>query len=124
VGGTNATALLYVGLASALWLPFALLHGDADVKRTLAAAGRIVLLVVLTSTWWISGLVLQGAYGINYLDVTETVRTVAQGASPTEVLRGLGNWFFYGGDAIGPSIDAAVDLTTRPALLAASFALP
>jgi arabinofuranan 3-O-arabinosyltransferase len=124
VGGTNATSLLYAGLAPALWLAFAVLSGEASSRRTLYAAGRIVLLVLVTSTWWISGLVLQGSYGINYLDVSESVRTVAQGSSPTEVLRGLGNWFFYGGDAIGPWIDAAIDLTTRPWLLAVSFAVP
>ena len=124
VGGTNATSLLYAGLAPALWLGFAVLSGEAGARRALHAAARIVLLVLVTSTWWISGLVLQGSYGINYLDVSESVRTVAQGSSPTEVLRGLGNWFFYGGDAIGPWIDAAVDLTTRPWLLAVSFAVP
>ena len=111
VGGTNATSLLFAGLAPALWLPFAVLKGEADARRTLQAAARIVLLVVVTSAWWIGGLVVQGSYGINYLDVSEPVRTVAQSSSPTEVLRGLGNWFFYGGDAIGPWIDAAVDLT-------------
>ena len=124
IGGTNATSLLYAGLAPALWLVFAVLSGEAGARRALHAAARIVLLVLVTSTWWISGLVLQGSYGINYLDVSESVRTVAQGSSPTEVLRGLGNWFFYGGDAIGPWIDAAVDLTTRPWLLAVSFAVP
>lgn len=124
VGSTNATSLLLVGLAPVLWLGFALALGDATGRQVAGAAARIGVLVVTTSLWWIGGLALQGGYGINYLDVSETVRTVAEGSSPTEVLRGLGNWFFYGGDAIGAWISQAVDLTQRSWLLAVSFALP
>jgi hypothetical protein len=124
VGSTNATSLLLVGIAPALWLVFAVLLGDAGARQAVQTALRIGALVVATSLWWMGGLVLQGGYGINYLDVSETVRTVAEGSSPIEVLRGLGNWFFYGGDAVGPWISQAVDLTQRPWLLAASFALP
>ncbi len=124
IGGTNATSLLLVGLAPALWLVFAVVLGDADARRVVGTAARIAGLVVITSLWWMGGLVVQGSYGVNYLDVSETVRTVAEGSSPTEVLRGLGNWFFYGGDAIGPWISHAVDLTQRTWLLGVSFSLP
>ncbi len=101
VGSTNATSLLLVGIAPVLWLVFAVLNGESDARRAVGVALRIGVLCFFTSLWWIAGLVLQGGYGINYLDVSETVRTVAEGSSPTEVLRGLGNWFFYGGDAVG-----------------------
>ena len=124
VGSTNATSLLLVGLAPLLWLVFAVAIGDSTARQALGAAARIGVLVVGTSLWWMGGLVLQGGYGINYLDVSETVRTVAEGSSPTEVLRGLGNWFFYGGDAIGAWIGQAVDLTQKSWLLTVSFALP
>ena len=124
VGSTNATSLLLVGLAPVLWLVFAVVNRDSDVRRAVGVGARIGVLCLFTSLWWIAGLVLQGGYGINYLDVSETVRTVAEGSSPTEVLRGLGNWFFYGGDAVGPWIPQAVDFTQKAWLLAASFALP
>jgi hypothetical protein len=124
VGSTNATSLLLVGLAPVLWLVFAVVNGDSDAKRAVGVAARIGVLCFFTSLWWIAGLVLQGGYGINYLDVSETVRTVAEGSSPTEVLRGLGNWFFYGGDAVGPWIPQAVDFTQKTWLLGASFLLP
>ncbi len=124
VGSTNATSLLLVGLAPVLWLVFAVVRGDASARDAVTTALRIGVLCFFTSLWWIAGLVLQGGYGINYLDVSETVRTVAEGSSPTEVLRGLGNWFFYGGDAAGPWIPQAVDLTQRTWLIAASFGLP
>ena len=35
------------------------------------------------------------------LQLTETVRTVAADSSPTDILRGIGNWFFYGKDRLG-----------------------
>ncbi|HEY8216834.1 MAG TPA: alpha-(1-_3)-arabinofuranosyltransferase family protein [Acidimicrobiia bacterium] len=124
VGGTNATSLLLVGLAPGLWLIYVLVAGEASGRAVVGAVARIGVLVVVTSLWWISGLVLQGRYGINYLDTTETVRTVTEGSSPVEVLRGLGNWFFYGGDAAGAWIPQAVDFTQRSWLLVLSFAIP
>jgi arabinofuranan 3-O-arabinosyltransferase len=124
VGSTNATSLVLVGLAPVLWLAFAVVNGESDARRAGGVALRIGVLCVFTSLWWIAGLVLQGGYGINYLDVSETVRTVAEGSSPTEVLRGLGNWYFYGGDAVGPWIPQSVDFTQKTWLLAASFVLP
>ncbi len=124
VGSTNATSLLLVGIAPVLWLLFAVLNGESDARRAVGVALRIGVLCFFASLWWIAGLVLQGGYGINYLDVSETVRTVAEGSSPTEVLRGLGNWFFYGGDVVGPWIPQAVDFTQKAWLLGVSFALP
>ena len=35
---------------------------------------------------------------------------------PNEVLRGLGYWFFYGRDKLGPWIEASADYTQRPLL--------
>ena len=124
VGGTNATALLLVGLAPVLWLVFAVVRKDATWREARATAFRIGSLVGLTSLWWIAALSVQGRYGLNYLELSESVKTVAEGSSPTEVLRGLGNWFFYGGDALGAWVEQAVDLTQRQSLLVISFALP
>ena len=41
-------------------------------------------------------------------------QTVSRTSLPTEVLRGLGYWFFYGRDKLGPWIEASVDYTQRP----------
>jgi arabinofuranan 3-O-arabinosyltransferase len=124
IGGTNATSLLLAGLAPALWLVVAVVLGDATVRRAIEASLRIGVLVLATSLWWIAGLLDQGRYGINYLSVSETVRTVASGSSPTEVLRGLGNWFFYGGDAVGTWISQSFDFTQTRWLILVSFAIP
>ena len=72
---------------------------------------RIGVLTLVTSLWWIAGLRMQGTYGLDILKYTETVEAVARTSTPNEVLRGLGYWFFYGQDRLGPWIEAARDYT-------------
>lgn len=125
VGGTNATSLLFAGVAPALWIVFAVfVEREATVRQALGAALRIFVLVFVTAFWWIAGLSIQGAYGLPVLNFTETVKTVATASSPPEVLRGLGNWFFYGRDGIGPWIEQSVGYTQQLWLILVSFAIP
>ena len=76
------------------------------------------------SLWWVVGLRLQGAYGLPILQLTETVRTVAADSSPTDILRGIGNWFFYGKDRLGYSIDQAAAYANNVGLQVVTFAIP
>jgi arabinofuranan 3-O-arabinosyltransferase len=100
-GGVNATALLLAGLGPALWVPWAIWGArETTLRRAVAGVGRIGVLTLAVSVWWITGLVIEGHYGIDILDYTETYAAVARTASPGEVLRGLGYWFFYGGDKV------------------------
>ncbi|MBA2625034.1 MAG: DUF3367 domain-containing protein, partial [Acidimicrobiia bacterium] len=125
VGGVNATALLLVGLGPLLWVPFSVfVHREVPVGRALATAGRIGVLTLGTSLWWISGLAVQGSYGIDVLAYTETVRTVATTSLSSEVLRGLGYWFLYGGDKVGRWIEPALGYVSSPWLVAVSFVAP
>ncbi|MFN8037859.1 MAG: alpha-(1-_3)-arabinofuranosyltransferase family protein [Acidimicrobiales bacterium] len=125
VGGINATALIMVGIGPLLWFLHAvLIDKEATPRQALAVVGRIALLTLVTSLWWIAGLWAEGRYGLPVIRYTETYRAVAQSSSAPEVLRGLGYWFFYGNDKLGPWIEPSVDYTTNPALLALSFALP
>ncbi len=82
------------------------------------------MLTVATSLWWVAGLVLQGSYGIPILRYTETYQTVANASLSTELLRGLGYWFFYGTDGLGPWIASSVALVENVPALALSFLLP
>src|SRR5262249_7389818 len=43
------------------------------------------------------------------LRYTETYEAVARTSTPAEVLRGLGYWFFYGGDKVDPWVGPARD---------------
>ena len=54
---------------------------------------------------------MQGTNGIEILRYTETARTVAAVSVSHEVLQGLGYWFFYGGDRLGPWIEPSRDYT-------------
>ncbi|MCK4176777.1 alpha-(1-_3)-arabinofuranosyltransferase domain-containing protein [Aciditerrimonas ferrireducens] len=125
VGGINATALLYVGLAPVLWLlSAAFVTKEVRPGQAWAAAWRIGLLSALVSLWWIAGLWVEGAYGIDILRYSETVPAIATTSSANEVLRGLGYWYFYGSGTYGPWMGASVPFTQQLWLLATSYGVP
>lgn len=125
VGGVNATSLLLVMVAPVLWMAHAtFVAHEATLRRTLAAGVRISVLTLVTSFWWMAGLAIQGAYGIPILRYTETYYVVANAALAPELLRGLGYWYFYGRDALGPWIRPAITMVQAVPALALSYLLP
>lgn len=125
IGSVNATALLLVVLAPVLWLVHEVfVVREARFGDAVRAGLRISVLTVACSLWWMAGLWAQGGYGIDILRYTETARTVAVASVSLEVLRGLGYWFFYGEDRLGPWIAPSVPFTRRVEVLAGSFVLP
>lgn len=125
IGGINATSLVFVLVGTALWVPFAVwVNREVSLRRALQAYGRITLLTFVTSLWWMSGLYAQGRFGLDILRFTETARTVASASTATEVLRGLGYWFFYGADQYGNFVQVGNAYTQHLWLLAVSFGLP
>jgi len=124
VGSVNATALVFAGAAPALWVIHStFLTREVRVRRAVATVGRTAILTLVTSLWWIAGLWIQGGYGINILKYTETVKTVARTSTPNEVLRGLGYWFFYGQDRLGPWVESARSYTQWPALILIGYGI-
>ncbi len=86
---------------------------------------RLAGLTLVTQLWWLMAYSVGGAFGLPILQVTETVRETSGTTSAVEVFRGLGYWFFYGGDNQGPWLDGvAPQFTQSLVLLAASFAAP
>src|SRR5205823_930874 len=124
IGGTNATTLLFVGLGPVLWLLVTMLQGRRAAGDALRAGARIGVLTLGVSLWWAIGLSLQGSYGLPVLQLTETLRTVSGSSLPSDLLCGLGNWFFYGGDRLGYSLDQAADYANNHFVLAATYAVP
>ncbi len=126
VSGINASSILYVGIGPALWLPFAVfVLRERTLRQAWGVAWRIALLSALASLWWVVGLQVEAAYGVNILKYTETLLSTSSSSSPLEVLRGLGYWFFYGrSDQTGNWAQAAVAYTQQIWLLAATFAVP
>ncbi|MGH8984998.1 MAG: alpha-(1-_3)-arabinofuranosyltransferase domain-containing protein [Acidimicrobiia bacterium] len=125
IGGVNATALVFALIAPLLWLPYAMwIRREIDWRRAVVTLVKVGVLTLFTSLWWLAGLWVQGAYGINILRYTETVKTVSTAGVAPEVLRGLGYWFFYGGDKVGQWIEASLNYTQRQWLILVSYGVP
>jgi arabinofuranan 3-O-arabinosyltransferase len=124
-GSVNATALLLSGLAPLLWLAHSV-WGSREVqfRAALRAAMKIGVLTLPASLWWMSGLSVQGTNGIDILRYTETAKVVATVSISNEILRGLGYWFFYGTDRLGPWIEPGVAYTQWLPLIALTYAVP
>ncbi len=125
VGSVNLTALVLAGLGPAGWFLYAL---AVQRSLTVAEAGRLVartaLLTLGTCAWWVAGLAVQAANGLDVVRYTETAQIVSVASTAHEVLRGLGYWFFYGGDKLELWNEASFDYTQRPWLLAVTYAVP
>ena len=123
VGSVNATSLLFVGLGPVIWLVADAASRRVATRSVLAAAGRIGVLCAAISAWWIAGLRVQGTYGLPILNFTESYQTVASASAPQEILRGLGYWFFYGGDRLDPWVGPAFPYFNSPVVMFVSFGL-
>ncbi len=124
-GSGNLTALVLAGVGPALWVLYVVAVERALTVRSAAAmVAKVGGLALATSAWWLGGLWVQAGWGIDVLDYSETAAAVAATSLAPEVLRGLGYWFFYGDDKLGPWIEPSVSYTQSPALLGLSYGLP
>lgn len=125
IGSVNATALLLVGIVPVGWILYSL-WSSTSVTRARAAStlAKIGVLTLAVNLWWISGLSVQATNGLDVLQYTETAQVVADSSTAPEVLRGLGYWFFYGGDRLGPWIEPGVDYTQHLWLITLTYAIP
>lgn len=125
VGGVNATALIFAGIAPVLWIPYSVwVSREIRFRRALITTLKIGGLTILLSLWWIAGLSIQAGFGLDVLKYTETVKTVSTASIAPEVFRGLGYWFFYGTDKIGPWIESSVQYTQWVWLIGVGYAIP
>lgn len=125
VSGVNATSLVFVVVAPVLWLAYlVLVTKEATAGAAWAALWRTGVLTAAVSVWWAVGLSVEAGYGLDVLKYTETVPVIASTSLSSEVLRGLGYWYFYGGDNFGPWILSSVQLTQQPSVVALSLAVP
>ncbi len=125
VSGINASSILYVGIAPALWLPYAVLVArESTWRRALGVAWKVGLLCALVSLWWAVGLQVEAAYGVNVLKYTETVPATSGSSLASEIIRGLGYWYFYGSDRVGAWSQSSVVYTQNLWLIGASFVVP
>jgi len=123
VGSVNATALVLAGLGPVIWLLTDVLSGRVRWTAAAAGAARIGVLSLVVSVWWIVALRVQGTWGIPILRYTETYESVASASTPAEVMRGLGYWFFYGGDRLDAWVGPSLPYTDHPVVMAVGFTL-
>ncbi|HXW33430.1 MAG TPA: alpha-(1-_3)-arabinofuranosyltransferase family protein, partial [Acidimicrobiales bacterium] len=101
VSGINASSVLYVAVAPALWLVYAVaVEREATWGQAVLTAGKVALLSLGCCLWWIAGLAVEAGYGVDVLRYTETVPATSQTSNASEVIRGLGYWYFYGSDRL------------------------
>ena len=125
VGSINASSLLFVALGPLAWVPYEIfVVRSVPWRRALAAVGRIGLLSLGVSLWWIGGLIVQGRYGVDVLRYTETPHTVAGTSTAVETIRQLGYWYFYGRELFFPFTPQSRAYVSHLWVIAASFAVP
>lgn len=118
-GTVNATAIAFVTLGAVVWL----LVESTAIRDVWHVVFRSAVLSAVVSVWWVTALIVQGRYGINILRYTETYETITSTALPSELLRGFGYWFSYGGDWLDPWVEATYGLLARPWYLALGFVI-
>ena len=124
-GALNGSALLFSLIGPALYIPYSVLVlREATWRRAWSLIWRVGILSFLTSLWWFIPLAIEGKYGMNVLRFTESIEVVSTTSLPFEVLRGLGNWYFYGKDRVGLWADARVDFTQRSLFIFVSLLIP
>ena len=125
MAGTNASSVIFVLLGPLLLAPFAVwITKETSLKEAFKALLRIAVATGPAQLWWLSGIYIQGKFGLPILQLTETVETVAQTSTAPEVLRGLGYWYFYGKDGLAGWTESGALYTTSLVMLALTFALP
>ncbi|MGO8872555.1 MAG: alpha-(1-_3)-arabinofuranosyltransferase family protein, partial [Acidimicrobiales bacterium] len=125
ISGINASSVIYVGMAPVLWLPFdVFVAREVSGRQAWGVFFKVGALSLLASLWWIAGLTVEGAFGINVLRYTESVQATSSTSNAAEVMRGLGYWYFYGGDRMGLWTQAADEFTQKLWLIALTYVLP
>ncbi len=125
VSGINASSIIYVGVGPVLWILYAVvILRESTWRHALGTVLRIGVLTLGASLWWIAGLEVEAAYGVNVLKFTETVPSTSATSNPADIIRGLGYWYFYGTDHLGAWTNAAIRFTQNISQLATSYALP
>ena len=92
--------------------------------RVVGVGLKLALLSIGVSLWWVVGLRIQAAYGIDVLRYTESPVTVAGTSTALESVRQLGYWYFYGSELVFPFTPQSVGYQEHPWLLVAGFAIP
>ena len=126
VGSLNGSSVFFALGSACLWIPHAV-YGERAItlRQGAAALARLGVLTFATQLWWLVAYAVGGKYGIPLLSLTETVQATNGTTSAAELMRGLGYWFFYGGDTQAPWLAGlAPPYLGSRLLMVATFTLP
>nr|MBA3286788.1 DUF3367 domain-containing protein [Acidimicrobiia bacterium] len=123
VGAVNATALLMIVPAPALWLLVAALERRITWRRAAATAATVGGLSAGVSAWWVAMVAIQGRGGADVLAYSESLRSVSFTSTSPEVWRGMGYWLTYVRDPYAATTTAAGDHLVSGRVIVAAFLL-
>jgi len=125
MSGTNASSVVFVLVAPALLVPYMVwVTHEVRLRDAARTVFRVGVATIPAQLWWVAGLGIQGTYGLPILQLTETVKTVATTSTASELLRGLGYWYFYGRDGVSQWTSSSTLYTQNVAMLVIGFVLP
>ena len=122
--GNDPVGALYAGLAPLLWVAFVLVTRQQGLREVWAPVWRTVVLTGAVSVWWVLSFLIEGSYGLSVLTYTEQPSHIASSSLASEVIRGLGYWYYYGYDNGGPWANTWPGYSQHVWLLAASLGVP
>lgn len=118
-GTVNATSIAFAVVGAVVWM----VAEAGSWRRSWPVLWRSAVASASVSVWWMAALVVQAGEGIEILRFTETYATIRSTAMPSELLRGFGYWFSYGGDWMDPWVGATYGLLGSPWYLGVGLAL-
>ena len=125
IGGTNGSSLIFAGLGPILLLLYLwFIKKEITNRDCLQIFLKLALLCTAVSIWWFIALEIEANFGLNILKYTETVQAVASTSLASEVMRGLGYWFYYGQNTVGPWAPSSVGYMEHIWLILISFLIP
>ncbi len=124
VGAVNATALAMIVPAPVLWLLHSAWLKLTTWRANVVVAGRVAVLSVGVSLWWVVMLMIQGKYGTDVLPYSESVADVSLTSTSAEVWRGLGYWLFYLRDPYAATTTASLRYLASSFAIFVSFLVP
>lgn len=122
MAGSNAAVQPLFGLAVVPVVAVYAWHSlELRLRAISAVVGKCALFVVVLSAYWLPATFAAGRAGSAHADTTETLAGISSTSSFAEVLRGLGFWSLYGGDARGPWIGAHTSYVDSWPVVVATF---
>jgi len=126
-GGVNAAVVGWMLVGPLLLALYEPVIGNVAWRGAFGFLGRVGVLGLLASAWWIIPVLVHVRYGIDFLQFTEQPSSIWATNSTTESLRLMGFWTSYIGVGYGTTRPIFTDVSTmlfNPLVVGASLLVP